>query len=158
MNLASLAEAAGSWEIPAGAVAMEPGGGSVPLDEEGGLALRLHRRGIWEIRPPGQRPDHPPALAVNVDVAESDLTRMDVEAFQAAVGGAAALVNGSGRPDGTGETEEVAGEDFEKSQAFWRYLMAAAFLLMASETMLSNRLSRERIKEGEHAKDRQPAL
>lgn len=158
VNLASLAEAAGSWEVSAGAVAMEPGGGSVPLDEEGGLALRLHRRGIWEIRPPGQRPDHPPALAVNVDVAESDLTRMDVEAFQAAVGGAAALVDGSGRPDGTGETEEVAGEDFEKSQAFWRYLMAAAFLLMASETMLSNRLSRERIKEGEHAKDRQPAL
>lgn len=158
VNLASLAEAAGSWEVSAGAVAMEPGGGSVPLDEEGGLALRLHRRGIWEIRPPGQRPDHPPALAVNVDVAESDLTRMDVEAFQAAVGGAAALVDGSGRPDVTGETEEVAGEDFEKSQAFWRYLMAAAFLLMASETMLSNRLSRERIKEGEHAKDRQPAL
>lgn len=158
VNLASLAEAAGSWEVSAGAVAMEPGGGSVPLDEEGGLALRLHRRGIWEIRPPGQRPDHPPALAVNVDVAESDLTRMDVEAFQAAVGGAAALVDGSRRPDVTGETEEVAGEDFEKSQAFWRYLMAAAFLLMASETMLSNRLSRERIKEGEHAKDRQPAL
>ena len=158
VNLASLAEAAGSWEIPAGAVAMEPGGGSVPLDEEGGLALRLDRRGIWEIRPPGQRPDRPLALAVNVDVAESDLTRLDVEAFQAAVGGAAALTDGSGGLDGTEETAEVAGEDFEKSQAFWRYLLAAAFLLMASETMLSNRLSRERIKEGEYAKDRQPAL
>ena len=158
VNLASLAEAAGSWEIPVGAVAMEPGGGSVPLDEEGGLALRLDRRGIWEIRPPGQRPDHPPALAVNVDVAESDLARLDVEAFQAAVGGAAALTAGPGAPEGTEEEAEVAGEDFERSQAFWRYLLAAAFLLMASETMLSNRLSRERIKEGEHAKDRQPAL
>ena len=158
VNLASLAEAAGSWEISAGAVAMEPGGGSVPLDEEGGLALRLDRRGIWEIRPPGQRPDHPLSLAVNVDVAESDLTQLDVEAFQAAVGGAAALADGSGGLEGTEETAEVAGEDFEKSQAFWRYLLAAAFLLMASETMLSNRMSRDRIKEGEHAKDGQLAL
>ncbi len=158
VNLASLAEAVGSWEIPAGAVAMEPGGGSAPLDEEGGLALRLDRRGIWEIRPPGQRPDHPLALAVNVDVAESDLTRLDVEAFQAAVGGAAALTDGSGGFEGTEATAEVASEDFEKGQAFWRYLLAAAFLLMASETMLSNRLSRERIKEGEHARNRQPAL
>lgn len=158
VNLAGLAEAAGSWDIPAGAVAMEPGGGSVPLDEEGGFALELDRRGIWEIRPPGLRPDHPFALAVNVDVAESDLTRLDVEAFQAAVGGAAALVDGRGGLEGTEATTEVASEDFEKSQSFWRYLLAAVFLLMASETMLSNRLSRERIKEGEHAKDGQVAL
>ena len=137
---------------------MEPGGGSVPLDAEGGLGLKLDRRGIWEIRPPGQLPDNPPALAVNVDVAESDLTRLDVEAFQAAVGGAAALADGSAAsPGAVGETEEAAGEDYEKSQAFWRYLLAAAFLLMASETMLSNRLSREAIKEGDHVKDRQPA-
>ena len=158
VDLASLAEASGSWEIPAGAVAMEPGGGVVPLHEEGGLALRLDRRGIWEIRPPGQRPDHPLALAVNVDVGESDLTRLDVEAFQASVGGAAVPADGSRQLEATGEEAEVAGEDFEKSQAFWRYLLAAAFLLLASETMLSNRLSRERIKEGEHARDGQPTL
>ena len=93
-----------------------------------------------------------------MDVAESDLTRLDVEAFQAAVGGAAALVDGRGGLEGTEATTEVASEDFEKSQSFWRYLLAAVFLLMASETMLSNRLSRERIKEGEHAKDGQVAL
>lgn len=151
VNLAALAEAAGSWEIPAGAVAMEPGGGSVPLDEESGLALRLDRRGIWEIRPPGQRPDHPIALAVNADPAESDLARLDVEAFQAAVGGAAVSANGPGGLEATEETAGAAGEDLEESQAFWRYLVVAAFLLMASETMLSNRLSRQRIKEGEHA-------
>ncbi len=158
VDLAALAEAAGSWEIPAGAAAMEPGGGSAPLDEEGGLALRLDRRGIWEIRPPGQRPDRPIALAVNVDPAESDLTRLDVEAFQAAVGGAAVPANGPEELGGAEETTGAVGEDFEKSQAFWRYLLAAAFLLLASETMLSNRLSRDRIKEGEHAKDGRPAL
>ncbi len=153
VNLGALAEAAGSWEIPPGAVAMEPGGGSVSLDEDVGLTLRLDRSGIWEIRPPGQQPDHPLALAVNVDVAEADLTRMDVEAFQAAVGGAATLADGSSGSDGTNAIDAVAGQDFEKSQAFWRYLMAAAFLLMASETMLSNRLSRDRIKGGDHVHD-----
>lgn len=157
VNVAGLAESAGVLEIPEGAVAMEPGGGSVPLGG-GESVLKLDRRGIWEIRPPGQRPDHPLALAVNVDVAESDLTQLDVEAFQAAVGGAATLVDGGG---GSGDGEaaaDIAGEDFEKSQAFWRYILAAVFLLMASETMLSNRLSRDRIKEGEHVTDGQPAL
>ena len=157
VNLAGLAESAGALEIPEGAVAMEPGGGSVPL-EGGDAVLRLDQRGIWEIRPPGQRPDHPIALAVNVDVAESDLAQLDVEAFQAAVGGAAALVDGGAGPADGQATADIAGEDFEKSQSFWRYLLAAVFLLMASETMLSNRLSRDRIKEGEHVKDEQPAF
>ena len=120
--------------------------------------MRLDERGIWEIRPPGQRPDHPLALAVNVDVAESDLARLDVEAFQAAVGGAATLVEGGAESDATEAATEIAGGDFEKSQSFWRYLLAAVFLLAASETMLSNRLSRDRIKEGEHVTDGQPAI
>jgi len=42
---------------------------------------------------------------------------------------------------------EVPKEDYEKRQSFWRYLLAAAFLLMVSETLLANRLSRDRIKE-----------
>ena len=208
VNVAALAEAAGAGEIPEGAVAMEPGGGSVELGragggasagsgdraaegdagegdaaerdvaeavtsdaiggfaqvgDAGGTVLTLDRAGIWEIRPPGQRPDHPFALAVNVDIAESDLTRLDIEAFQAAVGGAARLAGGPGA-DGEGDGEDgsdgsggsraasglpdVPAQDIERGQGFWRYLLAAAFLLMASETMLSNRLSRERIKEG----------
>jgi len=157
VNLAGLAESAGALEIPEGAVAMEPGGGSVPL-EGGESVLRLDQRGIWEIRPPGQRPDHPLALAVNVDVAESDLSQLDVEALQAAVGGAATLAEGAAGTGQTDATADIAGEDFENSQSFWRYLLAAVFLLMASETMLSNRLSRDRIKEGEHVKDEQPAF
>ncbi len=149
VNLAGLAETAGSWEIPEGAVAMEPGGGAVALDPARPL-LELDRRGIWEIRPPGQRPDHPLALAVNVDVSESDLSRMDVEAFAVSVGGA----TGASQTDPAGEnpaagTVDIREEDYEKSQSFWRYLLAAAFLLMASETALSNGLSRHRVKERE---------
>ena len=148
VNLVALADAAGSLEIPQGAVAMEPGGGSVALDASGAL-LRLDARGVWEIRPPGQRPDHPLALAVNVDVAESDMTKLDVAEFLGAVGGGEVT---DGPSDGAeaedGVTAEVEAADFEKRQSFWRYLLAAAFLLMVSETVLANRLSKDPIKEG----------
>ena len=191
VDLAELAEA-GAVEIPADAVAMEPGGGWVALDggaatddaatdddgassgagaaarqtsaaepaSGGGLALALDRAGIWEIRPPGSRPDRPFALAANVDIAESDLTRLDVEAFQAAVGGAALLEGGAAGAGGAGSEPgagaaaritpaelDIADRDIESSQSFWRYLIAAVFVLLAVETVLSNRLSRERIKE-----------
>lgn len=151
VNLAGLAETAGSWEIPEGAVAMEPGGGSVPLDPLQPL-IELDRRGIWEIRPPGQRPDHPLALAVNVDVSESDLSKMDVEAFAVAVGGSADATAADGAGSGPAEAiVDIREEDYERSQSFWRYLLAAAFLLAASETLLSNGLSRHRVKEREDA-------
>ena len=148
VNLAALAEAAGSLEIPQGAVAMEPGGGSVALDA-GSALLRLDARGIWEIRPPGQRPDHPLALAVNVDVAESDMTKLDVEEFLGAIRGEEVTDGPSdGEAAADGVTAEVVAADFEKRQSFWRYLLAAAFLLMVSETVLANRLSKDPIKEG----------
>ena len=149
VNLAGLAETTGSWEIPEGAVAMEPGGGSVPLDPQQPL-IELDRRGIWEIRPPGQRPDHPLALAVNVDVSESDLSQMDVQEFALSVGaGATASETDPAAAGALEATVDIREEDYEKSQSFWRYLLAGVFLLMASETMLSNGLSRHRVKERE---------
>ena len=147
VNLSTLAEAGTTLEIPAGAVAMEPGGGSVALDAATSL-LRLDRRGIWEIRPPGDRLEHPMAVAANVDVTESDLARMDVEEFVGAVGGEPAEGEAA---DDTTMTDAAAldlqAADFERRQSFWRYLLAAVFLLMVSETVLANRLSRRRIKE-----------
>lgn len=190
VNLAELAESSGLQGLPEGAAAMEPGGGSVPLDPTTPL-LALDVQGVWEIRPPGERPDHPIAVAANVDVAESDLSRLDVEEFAGAIGGglgtraetaAGAAVDEAGEgadeaggPDNAREGAADAGEgaadageraadasgpdrsrsagppsadleaeEFEKRQAFWRYLLAAAFLLMVSETILANRLSRFR--------------
>lgn len=154
VNLAQLAEEAGSPATPPGALAMEPGGGSVPLDPTTPL-LTLDAQGIWEIRPPGERPSHPMALAVNVDLAESDLSRLDLEEFTGAIGG------GLGNPeaqnpegidpaapspatDVANASLDLQATEFEKRQSFWRYLMAAAFLLIASETLLANRLSRFR--------------
>ena len=161
VNLAQLAEEAGSPATPPGALAMEPGGGSVPLDPATPL-LTLDAQGIWEIRPPGERPSHPMALAVNVDLAESDLSRLDLEEFTGAIGGGLGNANGQNaqgqNADGTDPTAPAPTPDvaaasldlqadpqateFEKRQSFWRYLMAAAFLLIASETLLANRLSR----------------
>lgn len=144
VNLSALAEAAANLTIPAGAVAMEPGGGSVPVDPEASL-LRLAGRGIWEIRPPGERPEHPMAVAANVDVAESDMTRMDVEEFLGAVGGEPAGAESTSDPASADDaTVEPQAADFEGRQSFWRYLLAAVFLLMVSETVLANRLSRQR--------------
>ena len=147
VNLSALATAGVPLEIPPGAVAMEPGGGSVALDPATSL-LRLESRGIWEIRPPGERPEHPMAVAANVDVTESDLARMDIEEFVAAVGGESA--GGTAGDDSTtadAAAVDLQAADFESRQSFWRYLLAAVFLLMVSETVLANRLSRHRIKE-----------
>ena len=147
VNLSALAEAGATLEIPAGAVAMEPGGGSVSLDPATSL-LRLDRRGIWEIRPPGERPEHPMAVAANVDVTESDLARLDVEEFVGAVGGEPG--DGEAADDSAAVDAgavDLQAADFEQRQSFWRYLLAAVFLVMVSETVLANRLSRRRIKE-----------
>jgi len=146
VNLSALAEAGAALEFPAGAVAMEPGGGSVAVDPSTSL-LRLKSRGIWEIRPPGERPEHPMAVAANVDVTESDLSRMDIEEFLGALGGergTAEAVDDTTPTDAF--TAELQAADFEGRQSFWRYLLAAAFLLMVSETVLANRLSRRRIE------------
>ena len=147
VNLAAMAEAGANRSIPPGAVAMEPGGGSVALDPETSL-LTLATQGIWEIRPPGERPAHPMALAANVNVTESDMTRMDIEEFLGAVGGEPAAGEDGDDTTAAGGTAaaELQAADFERRQSFWRYLLAAVFLLLASETVLANRLSRKRIR------------
>ena len=75
-------------------------------------------------------------IAVNVDMAESDLSRFDPKELIAAVT-APAL-------PGEGSVVEPAAspEEMERRQTTWWYLLLAALLLMGAETVLSNRLSR----------------
>jgi hypothetical protein len=110
-------------------VASEP---LVPLDEQG----------FYEVRPVGGAPagaetgdeDERLTIAVNVDVAESDLTPLDAEELALAI-----------RPiDGeeTAGTESAATPvEREEKQRLWWYLLLAVLLLLAVETALSNRLS-----------------
>lgn len=153
VNLAELAEAR-AVQIHKEAVAMSPDGGAVHFDSAKPL-LRLDAQGLWEIRPPGERPAHPLALAANVALAESDLTKVNVAEFAAAVGGGAGggadLDAGDAGPGdsrelaglGLSQSQEAQDREIESRQSFWRYLLLAVFLLLASETVLANRLSRE---------------
>ncbi|MDH3223177.1 MAG: BatA domain-containing protein [Gemmatimonadota bacterium] len=142
VNVFALAEATGGIELPDDVVAIRPDGGVVGIDPADPI-LRLDQQGTWEVRSPGDRPDHPYALAVNVDVAESDLTPLDLEELRASIGGGGEYEGESGED----ATLEAGGEDFERRQAFWRYLMVAAFLILALESVLANWLSRHTIKE-----------
>ena len=86
-------------------------------------------------RPPGGRAEEARTIAVNLDLAESDLTPLDPAEFAAAVEPRA----GAAVPSGV-ETP-LAPEERERRQAVWWYLLVAAFLLLAGETVVSNRLS-----------------
>jgi hypothetical protein len=77
-------------------------------------------------------------VAVNVDLAESDLTTVDPEELASTVTGRV----GGEREAGALPVREIAEEDLERRQSIWWYLLVAAFLLFAAETVVSNRLSR----------------
>jgi len=113
-------------------VVVAPSGARSPLRPET-TAVELTMPGFYEVRPSAGGP--PLAVAaVNVDRAESDLAAMDPEELAAAVtrGGAA---EASAVDGGVSPAEEEGG------QAIWRYLLGAALVLLAAETVLSNRLN-----------------
>ena len=104
--------------------------------------LELSEQGVYEIRPAGggnEATAAPQALAVNIDPAESDLTPIDPAELVAAVTGKA--TQAAAVTPGPTETTEADVKDAEKRQALWWYLMLAGLLLLAVETVVSNRLS-----------------
>lgn len=134
------AEAAGLVEVGE-QVALTPSGRSVPVaDTPGHRYLPLDERGFYVVRPPGADPQRPFTLAVNVDLAESSLERMDPQEMVAQITPPAA------EPGRTTALDAVSlrREDRERRQSFWRYLLAGAFGLLLAETALSNWLARKR--------------
>ncbi len=96
------------------------------LDEAGFYELRDAATAIGSGRP----------IAVNVDPAESDLSHLDPRELIAAV---------TSRGVDAARTSVAATsspEDLERRQRIWWYLLSGALLLMAAETVVSNRLSR----------------
>jgi hypothetical protein len=104
--------------------------------------LELDEQGVYEVRPAGGTADGftPKAIAVNIDPAEEDLTPIDPAELVAAVTGHAASAPAAGLPSAS-ESEQIDLKEAEKKQSFWWYLLVIGLLLLATETVVSNRLS-----------------
>jgi len=119
-------------------VALTPAGKRVTLPTGNGPEfLELDEQGFYELRSTGAAEARPPAVAVDIDPAESDLAVMDQSEFTAAVTGHAAPQTAL-----TATQEPETPQDLERRQALWWYLLLGGILLLATETILSNRISR----------------
>lgn len=118
-------------------IVVAPSGARVSVDSEDG-AIELNEQGFYDVRTPGAGPDSAITLASNVDLGESDLTPMDPRELSAAVAGGK---NGQGIA-----TARPSDESEAQAQRLWWYLLVAGGLLLAGETLLSNRLSHDRTR------------
>jgi hypothetical protein len=113
-----------------------PSGHRTPLTASGADHLAtLSEQGFYELRGLRTAAGSGRPIAVNVDPKESDLSHIDPKELVAAV----TATSASGSP-GSGSAATPA--DLERSQSLWWYLLAVALLLIAGETVLSNRLSK----------------
>ena len=114
----------------------------------GPRVLELEEQGFYPVRPPGTNPERPLTVAVNVDVAESELEAMDPAELAASVAPRDTdVVIGAG-----GETlsVEMQARNLERRQSLWRLLMVAALVLLLVETGISNWISRATTTSFEH--------
>jgi hypothetical protein len=124
-----------------------PDAGDLVLESPSGKRLRLtaagqehmaelREAGFYELRGSATPVGSGRPIAVNVDLAESDLSHFDPKE----------LVAAAGAPTGTGEPAVADGaalpEELEQRQTMWWYLLFGVLIFMAAETVLSNRLSR----------------
>lgn len=94
--------------------------------------VRLDEAGFYEIRGfAGEGAAYP--VAVNVDRAESDLTRLDTEAF------VAASTSGAAGPAPAAASETLTRDERERRQGVWWFLVLGALLILAVESTWSNR-------------------
>lgn len=126
------------------AVVESPSGRRIRLFPDSGRStVELRERGFYEVRAGSTAIGAGRPIAVNVDLAESDLSHMDPAELVAAVTsrGTTGTQNATNAPF-TGTAEEL-----ERRQAIWWYLLLAAMILLAAETLLSNRLSRRSLDQ-----------
>ncbi len=114
-------------------VVATPSGSEQEIRLDGEAFVTLTEAGFYQVRLPNQAPI---PVAVNVDRAESDLTRLDPEAFVAA--STAPATTEPGAPAAAG-MRTLTLEERERRQGTWWYLVLVALLLLAAESMWSNR-------------------
>jgi hypothetical protein len=98
-------------------------------------ALELGEQGFYEVRGSGRDAGPVIVAAANVNLAESNLERMDPKELVAGVTGTG--VNGS-----AGAQDVLPDRAQELAQRVWWYLLFAGILLLIAETVLAQRLSR----------------
>jgi hypothetical protein len=121
----------------ASTVVLSPGGQRVS-QPEGGSALEVTEAGFYDVR--GAREGESlRVVASNVDLTESDLTRVDLGEVTVAV---------TGRPGGSdpeGPAAAVPDEVQEQAQRIWWYLLFAGILLLIAESWLARRTAPARL-------------
>jgi len=115
-------------------IAVAPSGARVTVGAEDG-ALELTEQGFYDVRTQGGSADSATTLASDVDLSESNLTPMDPRELIASATGRV-----SGQPAGFADARP-SDDSQAQAQRLWWYLLVAAGLLLASESLFSNRLS-----------------
>ena len=137
LDLAEYPGAAGIDVASANLVVRDPSEDRLAVGEDGRTGfIDLRQQGFYEIRDTESESSAPVTVAVNVDLAESNLERVDPQELVATVTGRAA-----GDRSVTAE-RQLEPEDLERRQTLWWYLMIGALGFLAVETVVSNRLSR----------------
>jgi len=109
------------------------------IEETEAAFVDLSEQGFYEVRDTEAAQAALVTVAVNVDLAESNLNSADPQEL---VG----LVTGRAAGDRSVTTErEIRPEDLERRQTLWWYLLIGALGFLATETVVSNRLSRTEI-------------
>jgi hypothetical protein len=99
--------------------------------------VELQERGFYEMRGPQTAVGAGQPIAVNVDLAESDLSHLDAAELVASITAREEQGRSGARAVLPGTEQEL-----ERQQAIWWYLLVGGLLLLAAETIFSNRLSR----------------
>jgi hypothetical protein len=130
VDVQSLTKSRANW------VVVTPSGKRVPQSGP----LELAEQGVYQVRPAGGADGFAPqAIAVNIDPAEEDLSTIDPAELVAAVTGHAAAPAAALQT--AAEAEQIDIKEAERKQSVWWYLLVTGLLLLAAETVVSNRLS-----------------
>jgi hypothetical protein len=125
-----------------GAVIESPSGSRFRATPDGQRpTVELLERGFYEVRGSETAVGAGRPIAVNVDLAESDLSHVDAAELVASI-----TAREQGTASGAGLAAPETRQELERQQAIWWYLLLGALLMLAAETIFSNRLSRASVR------------
>lgn len=139
VDVAPEAEGASAAARPAAAelVLEPPTGDSRRIGSEESRLVEMSDQGFYQVRRIGARgASDRRIIAVNLDLAESDLARLDPQEMTTAVTRAGTDAASAA------SVVSLTPAERERRQSLWWFLLAAALIALGAETWMSNRLSR----------------